>query len=129
MGDQPMPVFVFGCMSCGKTVDGHETSCPRCGSSFEGVKFECPFCGELVSPSQRKCWACGTEFGAFSEEVSKTALVELDGSELAIENESAQSTGSKPQGAGELVEFECPSCGKRVAENDAECPHCGARFA
>ncbi|MBU0684664.1 MAG: zinc-ribbon domain-containing protein [Candidatus Thermoplasmatota archaeon] len=27
------------------------------------------------------------------------------------------------------MEFECPSCGKPVSENDTECPNCGARFA
>lgn len=124
-----MPVFVFGCMSCGKTVDGHETSCPRCGASFEGVKFECPFCGELVSPSQRKCESCGTEFGAFSEEISKTALVELDGSEFVIDDEGEETTASERVTPPQAVEYECPSCGKLVSENDAECPHCGARFA
>jgi len=124
MGDEPMHVFVFGCMSCGKTVDGREKSCPRCGVSFEGVKFECPFCGELVSIAQRRCEACGTEFGAFAEEVSKTALVELDGSELVLEDDSEVSE-KKPD---EVVEYECPECGKKVSENDAECPHCGARF-
>jgi rubrerythrin len=123
-----MPVFVFGCMSCGKTVDGREKSCPRCGASFEGVRFECPFCGELVSPSQRKCDTCGTEFGAFSEEVSKTALVELDGSELVMEDEPGPSTTSGT-GSHDAVEFECPACGKPVSESDAKCPHCGARFA
>jgi len=129
MGKEPMPVFVFGCMSCGKTVDGHEKSCPRCGESFEGVRFECPFCGELVSPSQRKCESCGTEFGAFSEEVSKTSLVELDGSELVMEDETEKPQGPGERGSGGTIEFECPSCGKTVSESDIECPHCGARFA
>jgi len=129
MGKEPMPVFVFGCMSCGKTVDGHEETCPRCGASFEGVGFECPFCGELVSPSQRRCESCGTEFGAFSEEVSKTALVELDGSELVMEAETEGSVASETKGSEEMLEFECPLCGKTVSENDTKCPHCGARFA
>ena len=64
MGEETLPVFVFGCMVCGKTVAGTEVSCPRCGASFEDVKFECPFCGELASPTQRRCSVCGTEFGA-----------------------------------------------------------------
>jgi rubrerythrin len=129
MGNEPMPVFVFGCMSCGKTVDGHETSCPRCGASFEGVRFECPFCGEMVSPTQRKCEACGTVFGAFAEEVSKTSLVELDGSEIVMDEDSERPNASAAQDSVESMEFECPSCGKPVSENDTSCPHCGARFA
>jgi len=128
MGDEPMPVFVFGCMSCGKTVDGHEKNCPRCGASFEGVRFECPFCGELVSPSQRKCSSCGTEFGAFSEEVSMTSLVELDGSEFVMEDEAQTKGSADDQKPIEALEFECPSCGKTVSENDTKCPHCGVRF-
>ena len=129
MGDKPMPVFVFGCMSCGKTVDGREKSCPRCGASFEGVRFECPFCGEMVSPSMRKCDSCGTEFGAFAEEVSKTSLVELDGSELVMDDEAEGQSGLDARKPGETLEFECPSCGKAVSESDTKCPHCGARFA
>jgi len=123
MGNQPMPVFVFGCIACGKTVGGNEKKCPRCGALFEGVKFECPFCGELVSPMQRKCDSCGTEFGDFSEEVSETALVELDGSEIVLDDEVRE-----PMEEKEVVEFECPACGKSVSESDAKCPHCGARF-
>ena len=130
MGKEPMPVFVFACIACGKTVSGSERSCPRCGASFEGVMFECPFCGELVSPSQRKCGSCGTEFGSFSEEVSETSAVDLDGSEGPV-SEVAQPTPETPPSAekpSEVVEFECPACGKPVGENDTTCPSCGARF-
>ena len=90
--------------------------------------FECPFCGELVSLSQRKCESCGTEFGAFSEEVSKTSLVELDGSDIVMDEETEKNEIEEAQAQGEAVEFECPSCGKPVSENDTACPHCGARF-
>lgn len=119
MSEEDMPVFVFGCMSCGKTVSGKEKSCPRCGASFEGVTFECPFCGDPISPDQRRCRNCGTEFSAFSEDVSETAAVDLDG------------TG-RPSHVGESkesVEYQCPECGKPVSENDGECPHCHARFS
>jgi len=124
-----MHVFVFGCMSCGKTVDGHEKNCPRCGASFEGVRFECPFCGELVSITERKCASCGTEFGAFAEEVSKTALVELDGSELVMVEDGEKEPVHEEHAQDEVLEFECPACGKTVSESDSKCPHCGARFA
>ena len=117
-----MPVFVFGCMSCGKTVSGREKSCPRCGASFEGVVFECPFCGDPVSPADTKCSGCGTEFNAFAEDVSDTAQVELDGV-------ASQSTASRTDAGSESVEYECPSCGRPVGENDEVCPHCGARFS
>ncbi len=117
-----MPVFVFGCMSCGKTVSGREKSCPRCGASFEGVVFECPFCGDPVSPTQAKCENCGTEFGAFAEDVSETAQVVLDGGDSAA---PAPATDESE----ESVAYECPSCGKPVSENDDACPHCGARFS
>ena len=126
MGDEPLHVFVFGCVSCGKTVAGTEKTCPRCGASFEDVKFECPFCGELVSPGQTKCEACGTEFASFSSDVSVTSLVELDGSDFVAIDEPESS--SEPP-ATETVEFECPNCGKPVGEADVECPHCGARFS
>ena len=121
MAKDPLPVFVFGCVSCGKTVEGGETSCPRCGASFEKVKFECPFCGELVSPADRKCAACGTEFAAFAQEVSVTSHVELDGSEMRAIDDS-DTRRDQP------VSYECPACGKPVSETDASCPHCGARF-
>ena len=119
MSEEDMPVFVFGCMSCGKTVSGKEKSCPRCGASFEGVVFECPFCGDAISPEQTRCNGCGTEFSSFSEGVSETAAVDLDGEgrprHVGVEKDSA--------------EYECPTCGKPVSESDNECPHCHARFA
>ena len=125
MGEETMPVFVFGCMVCGKTVAGTEGSCPRCGASFEDVRFECPFCGDLISPTQRRCSVCGTEFGAFAEEVSETAVVDLDCS-LNVPH-----SGSAPDkdGSVEETEYECPNCGKPVSEGDAKCPHCGAVFS
>jgi len=123
MAEEDMPVFVFGCMSCGKTVSGKETSCPRCGASFEGVVFECPFCGEPVSPRQTRCENCGTEFSAFSEGVSETAQVELDG------GDHPAASAPSPHDDSDSVDYECPSCGKPVSEKDDECPHCGARFA
>jgi len=120
MAEKDMPVFVFGCMSCGKTVSGREKNCPRCGASFESVVFECPFCGEPVSPSQARCETCGTEFGAFAEDVSETSSVSLDGRD-------------RPHpilpNAAEPVQYECPSCGGPVTENDNECPRCGAKFS
>ncbi len=116
MAQEDMPVFVFGCMSCGKTVSGKEKACPRCGASFEGVVFECPFCGEPVSPNQTRCKNCGTEFGAFAEDVSETAAVALDG------------TGRTANGEKQAVQYECPECGELVDEDDDECPHCHARF-
>lgn len=123
MGNESLPVFVFGCMACGKTVAGNESSCPRCGASFDEVKFECPFCGELISPSQRRCPSCGTEFGAFAENVSEIASVDLDGAMIE------DSTGATPSsGTSEDAGYECPNCGKPVAEADQICPHCGARF-
>ncbi|MGQ9588195.1 MAG: zinc ribbon domain-containing protein [Thermoplasmata archaeon] len=121
MAEESLPVFVFGCLSCGKTVAGTEKRCPRCGASFEDVKFECPFCGELTSPNQRKCGSCGTEFRAFAEGVCETSLIELDGSEEGP-SESAESVS-------ESVEYECPVCGKSISESDSKCPHCGAWFA
>ena len=126
MGGEPLHVFVFGCVSCGKTVAGNEKSCPRCGASFEEVRFECPFCGELISPTDKKCPSCGTEFGAFADEVLETCSLDLDGADLEEERESVETGAS---GAPEPVAYECPNCGKPVAEDDDECPHCGARFS
>ncbi len=123
MSEGDMPVFVFGCMSCGKTVSGHEKSCPRCGASFEEVVFECPFCGDPVSPSDQRCKNCGTEFGSFAEDVQETSSVALDG-------EGRRPTvPAEGHRAEEPVEYECPACGKPVSENDNECPHCGAKFS
>jgi rubrerythrin len=125
MAQDSLPVFVFGCLACGKTVAGTEKSCPRCGASFEDVRFECPFCGELTSPAGSKCDACGTEFTAFAEEVSETSSIDLDGSEKeATPSEAA----GEAKDAVEPVEYECPNCGKPVGEEDAKCPHCGASF-
>ena len=127
MGKEPLPVFVFGCLSCGKTVAGNEKVCPRCGASFEDVRFECPFCGALISPQQHKCTECGTEFGQFAEEVSETSAIDLDGAESVAEGPPGNPTESG-KGPSEEVNYECPNCGKPVAETDLECPHCGARF-
>jgi len=124
MAKEPLPVFVFGCLSCGKTVAGNEKKCPRCGAPFEDVKFECPFCGELISPSQRKCKSCGTEFEEFAEEVSETSVVRLDGAEMKPQVAS----GPAREITEDEIAYECPQCGKPVGENDDECPHCGARF-
>ncbi len=121
MAEESLPVFVFGCLSCGKTVAGTEKSCPRCGASFENVRFECPFCGELISPNQSGCGSCGTEFRAFAEGVSETSLIELDRSEET----SSESVRLGP----ESVEYECPVCGKSISESDTRCPHCGTLFA
>lgn len=104
-------------------MSGGEKSCPRCGASFEDVRFECPFCGALVSPQDSKCSSCGTEFRAFAEGVSEVCSIDLDSDEA----QNAPAASQKP--SGETVEYECPSCGKPVSENDAECPHCGVRFA
>jgi len=128
MDKEPLPVFVFGCVSCGKTVAGNEKSCPRCGASFEDVKFECPFCGELISPMQRKCEACGTEFSEFAEGVSEMSAVDLDSAETVAAHDPA-TADPEPAETLEVLEFECPNCGKPVSETDTECPHCGARFA
>lgn len=125
MGEDSLPVFVFGCLSCGKTVAGTEKTCPRCGASFEDVKFECPFCGELVSPAQNRCEACGTEFSAFATEVCETSMVDLDGGEGT---DAPPSKGPKA-GHSDEVSYECPNCGKPVSESDTKCSHCGARFA
>ncbi len=125
MAQDSLPVFVYGCLACGKTVAGTEKSCPRCGTSFEDVRFECPFCGELTSPAANKCDACGTEFTAFAEEVSETSSIDLDGSDTeATHSEAAR----EAKDAAEPVEYECPNCGKPVGENDSVCPHCGASF-
>lgn len=122
-----MPVFVFGCLACGKTVAGNEKNCPRCGASFEDVKFECPFCGELTSPSRSRCDSCGTEFSAFAEEVSETSSIDLDGAGGEVVDQPASAPQPAPN-VSEPVEYECPNCGKPVGENDSECPHCGASF-
>ena len=128
MAKEPLPVFVFGCVSCGKTVAGTERSCPRCGASFEDVKFECPFCGELIAPTQRRCPSCGTEFSQFAEDVSEMSAIDLDGEE-AVSAQGSSSAVPEDARPAEVLEFECPTCGKRVSENDTQCPNCGARFA
>ncbi len=122
MADGPMPVFVLGCVACGKTVSGNESQCPRCGASFEDMKFECPFCGELIRSDARRCQSCGTQFDVFAEEVVESTSVELD---------SEETTAPEPEtggGSSDEVSYECPSCGKPVAESDDTCPSCGARF-
>jgi len=118
MSDKAAPVFVFGCLSCGKTVSGNERSCPRCGASFEDVSFECPFCGELIVSGQRRCGSCGTEFSVFADEVAGRSSIDLDGEGDEPKSDSSSS-----------VEFECPACGRAVSENDTKCPHCGAMFS
>lgn len=126
MAKDALPVFVFGCLACGKTVAGTEAKCPRCGASFEDVRFECPFCGELTCPSKSRCDSCGTEFSAFAEEVSETSQIDLDGAEAFERPSAGTDASSAPE---EPVEYECPNCGKPVGADDTKCPHCGASFA
>ncbi len=120
MAQDSLPVFVIACVECGKTVSGNEEKCPRCGASFAGVDFECPFCGEHVSISERKCGSCGTEFEVFAEDVAEASAISLD-------SESESLVLAPPSGSEEIA-YECPACGKPVAESDDACPHCGARF-
>ncbi len=120
MAQDSLPVFVIACVACGKTVSGNEEKCPRCGASFAGVKFECPFCGEHVSINERKCGSCGTEFEVFAEDVAEASTISLD-------SESESLVLTPPSGSEEIA-YECPACGKPVAESDDACPHCGARF-
>jgi DNA-directed RNA polymerase subunit RPC12/RpoP len=120
MAQESLPVFIIACVACGKTVSGDEEKCPRCGASFAGVQFECPFCGEHVSLKERKCASCETEFEVFAEEVAEASAISLDSG-----NESRVVAPSAP--SEELV-YECPACGKPVAETDDKCPHCGATF-
>lgn len=128
MADKSLPVFVFGCASCGKTVSGKERSCPRCGASFEDVMFECPFCGELVSPSDHACASCGTEFDQFAEEVSETSSVDLDGADPQAPESKHGGADQRSADPSAEAEYECPACGKSVSESDTRCPHCGANF-
>jgi len=128
MAQDPLPVFIFGCIACGKTVSGKEKSCPRCGASFEDVRFECPFCGELTSPAENRCEICGTEFTAFAEEVCETSSIDLDGAQGEVQSAEASPETPQEKPVEEPVEYECPNCGKPVGENDSVCPHCGASF-
>jgi rubrerythrin len=122
MADKPMPVFILGCVACGKTVSGTESKCPRCGVSFEDMRFECPFCGELIRSDIRRCNSCGTSFDVFAEDVVESTSVNLDSSDS-----TAPEPGSDDE-PSEEVTYECPSCGKSVSESDEACPSCGARF-
>lgn len=123
MAEESLPVFVLGCVECGKTVGGSEKACPRCGASFEDLKFECPFCGEPVSPTERRCASCHTEFALFAEEVSDVSAVDLDGPGAG--GHAPEATAPDEGGA---LDYECPACGKPVSADDSSCPHCGARF-
>lgn len=138
-----MPVFILGCVQCGKTVAGTEGACPRCGASFDDLRFECPFCGKMVSPSDTSCPNCRTEFSVFAAEVSDVSNLDLDGPEEAAESEATPvhrvcpKCGKQvPEGGegcpdcdkGEESEYECPSCGGPVTDKDEVCPKCGARF-
>src|SRR4030065_873758 len=107
MGDESLPIVASGWVSCGKTVAGTDKVCPRCGASFEDVKYECPFCGELIAPGQTRCEACATEFASFSSDVSDTSLVDLDGSESLVKEETAAPQSSPEKETGE---YECPNC-------------------
>ncbi|UCE90836.1 MAG: zinc ribbon domain-containing protein [Methanobacteriota archaeon] len=116
MAEDPPPVFVLACVSCGKTVSGNEIKCPRCGALFDDREFECPFCGEHTTSDDSRCKACSTEFEVFAEEVAETATVRLDGLDSQAK-------------ADEGPNLECPACGRTVGEAERKCPHCGAMFS
>jgi len=143
MAEESLPVFILGCVRCGKTVAGNEGSCPRCGAPFDDLRFECPFCGKMVSPSDTGCTSCGTEFSVFAAEVSDVSNLDLDGPDEAVESEDPHPPKVCPKCGKQVPEgsegcpdcseaeesgYECPSCGSPVTGSDEVCPKCGARF-
>ena len=63
------------------------------------------------------------------EEEEKAEEKEEEAEEEAEEEEDeAEEKEEEAAGKDEAVEYECPSCGAPVGENDNKCPKCGAEF-
>jgi predicted RNA-binding Zn-ribbon protein involved in translation (DUF1610 family) len=114
--DEEIEAEEYECPSCGATVSADDTSCSECGEVFEREEFECPSCGAIVEADATSCPECGEEFELEDESAAPPA--------------GAAVTRSEPETAEEEEgdEYECPSCGAAVGEDDAVCPNCGEEF-
>ena len=112
----------YECPSCGATVSAEATACPECGEVFEREEYECPSCGAIVESDSSSCPECGEEF-------------ELDGgAPFTAPAPPPPPVASAPVEMPEEVEdeeaeeYECPSCGAAVGEDDTVCQNCGEEF-
>lgn len=114
----------YECPSCGAIVSAESVSCRECGEVFEREEFECPSCGAIVEPDSTSCPECGEEFEAESEEQAagpapETPVVPPPETTEEVEEGEEEADGE---------EYECPSCGAAVGEDDSACPNCGEEF-
>jgi RNA polymerase subunit RPABC4/transcription elongation factor Spt4 len=119
----------YECPSCGATVSAEATACTECGEVFEREEFECPSCGAIVEPDAKSCPECGEEFEAEGEEVAPVPGPEIMPVEEPMpEPEPEVEEEEEEEGIEEEEEYECPSCGAGVKEDDTSCPNCGEDF-
>ena len=91
--------------------------------------YDCPECGAPITEDQLECEECGATLEWDEEEVEDDEYA--DDTDEAYEEEQydeeyadeEEATTTEPDD-----EFECPTCGASVGEDDTVCPTCGEEF-
>ena len=99
----------------------------------EEEAYECPECGAVIHEDQPECDECGAtlEWEEEEEEELEEPGGDLEAEEMEEEEIAAVEEGIEEEAgeAGEEAEeFECPTCGGVVTEDDEICPTCGEEF-
>jgi hypothetical protein len=78
--------------------------------------YECPECGATIYEDQPECSECGATLEWEEEEEE-----DIEEAAVAEEEDEAEETAG-------AEEYECPTCGAAVKEEDTVCPNCGEEF-
>jgi PKD repeat protein/DNA-directed RNA polymerase subunit RPC12/RpoP len=99
--------------------------------------YECPECGSEIGEDQPECDECGAtlewEEEELEEEMDAEEAIEEPGADLEAEAVEEEEPGAlegmeEEDAKGRAEEFECPTCGATVTDDDAVCPTCGEEF-
>lgn len=117
----------------------------------EEEAFTCPECGSVIEEDQPECYDCGATLEWEEEEIEEEQKVsgmedESGLGSLGLEEkdelyeegdyeakedvigDTDEKGPEKEQDLEEEEEYECPTCGGIVSENDIVCPNCGEEF-
>jgi PKD repeat protein len=104
--------------------------------------YECPECGSEIEEDQKMCYECGAVL-EWEEEEDFDDEYEFDSETTSGRNEPEQESNgdSNYEDDDEIFledddedfeeekgDYECPTCGATVGEDDSNCPICGEEF-
>jgi hypothetical protein len=89
--------------------------------------YECPECGSPISEDLPECDECGATLEWEDEDELEE---EIEEEEPIPTKRSSKKSSAKEEDEEEEEdeEFECPTCGASVGEDDSVCPTCGEEF-